>query len=755
MKEQQISLGEVNDIATQLLSKAGDCSDYPEDIPDLCDILSEKIEEKRNFNVIVMGSFSRGKSTFLNAIIGEKLLFSHDREATGALTYIVRSEEKNVYVDTVSGRKQIPLTGNYLEQIKEYTDKQNNPQSNRLIVAYPIKGFDSDLCFVDTPGLAGLDDEQKKVTSKAVRSADAVIVLVGINGLDETEIEFLTGNLEGLEEIRTCKLIMVMNKITDINHFAEMTYEEQESRIHICMEEIRRNMADHGIDRLYSSIQLFAIDSRDALRGFDNNVYNEYNRADPEMSQKELLERSRFLPFRDTLTELLESDNRTQDIKRNTLKTAGELCDRLIEYYKTLSDQSFSEYNKKLGNLDGKLKRIETNKRKYLSNLAGRIRNGIDAFNKAQKDVADDRKKKLKEETDRFICQEFNTIASFEKNSSEFDRLCTLVKDDIDKFIDIINSQADTYYRGLLDGIKEDVELKLKKDTGQQVEIDIEIKPPSVNLHKIPDLKETNQLKILDNIINELKRQQSEKESERNRMEYRLSNLDREKDEKIRNGCFEAEEKKKKLGPEPPSTKEECIEKEPIKILGFITIKRKSEYREVPNEELYEYKEEFKAIEKKLRKKIKDIEEDYSYKEKQIGCEIDEINEELTKLEREIREKESEYRRKRDLYYKKSEEVRIDHQKQNLTYSICEQIDIVFRGITDEVNVYGSAKRGEIVDQIEKKIGQAAETYKKNLEKQREEYIAHIQRDYVNNQKKHQCFENISKKIKKLEEMEE
>ena len=62
----------------------------PEDLKDACRELEQRYEES-TFRVVVLRMFSRGKSTFLNALIGRRLLYESDREATGAITLLRNS----------------------------------------------------------------------------------------------------------------------------------------------------------------------------------------------------------------------------------------------------------------------------------------------------------------------------------------------------------------------------------------------------------------------------------------------------------------------------------------------------------------------------------------------------------------------------------------------------------------------------------------------------------------------------------------
>ena len=78
-----------------------DCSvsEYSEEIEECREGL-EKLLDDKFYNVIVIGTFSRGKSTFINALIGQRLLYTGDIESTGAITVVQNSSEKTVSVQT-------------------------------------------------------------------------------------------------------------------------------------------------------------------------------------------------------------------------------------------------------------------------------------------------------------------------------------------------------------------------------------------------------------------------------------------------------------------------------------------------------------------------------------------------------------------------------------------------------------------------------------------------------------------------------
>lgn len=52
------------------------------------------------YRVAVVGEFSTGKSTFINALMGEKILYASNKEATGAVTAIRRGDKAYVNIYT-------------------------------------------------------------------------------------------------------------------------------------------------------------------------------------------------------------------------------------------------------------------------------------------------------------------------------------------------------------------------------------------------------------------------------------------------------------------------------------------------------------------------------------------------------------------------------------------------------------------------------------------------------------------------------
>lgn len=115
------------------------------------------------FRLLVLGDMKRGKSTFLNALIGENLLPSDVNPCTAVLTVLRYGPEKKVTIHFNDGKspQQLdfqnfkykytidPAEAKKLEQEK----KQAFPDVDYAVVEYPLTILEKGIEIVDSPGL--------------------------------------------------------------------------------------------------------------------------------------------------------------------------------------------------------------------------------------------------------------------------------------------------------------------------------------------------------------------------------------------------------------------------------------------------------------------------------------------------------------------------------------------------------------------------------------------------------------------------
>ena len=186
---------------------------YMDDIEKL-----EEMVESNAFKVAVIGGFSAGKTTFLNAFIGRRLLYSSATEATGNLTFIQNSDDKEAVIEFSDERtEKIDLShDDAYEELIQYLNKNSASKAKSISMKYPIAGINKDVILVDTPGFEGVSKEEMNITKFLVKEANAVIFMVKHSGLGKNDLDILTGRLAEFGKIQTKEIFLIINKIGEL-----------------------------------------------------------------------------------------------------------------------------------------------------------------------------------------------------------------------------------------------------------------------------------------------------------------------------------------------------------------------------------------------------------------------------------------------------------------------------------------------------------------------------------------------------------
>jgi GTPase SAR1 family protein len=178
----------------------------------LCDQL---LEAKRQLNeevfrVVVMGEFSNGKSTLINALMGERILPSSTFPTTTVLTVITFGEKQRCELVFFDGSKQEISPDSFRNlvapqepdeqdsvDVERYRkEREEATKINFARVEFPASLCKEGVAIVDTPGTNDLDSIRERITHEFVPNADAAImVLSARQPLSSKEFEFLTGRV--------------------------------------------------------------------------------------------------------------------------------------------------------------------------------------------------------------------------------------------------------------------------------------------------------------------------------------------------------------------------------------------------------------------------------------------------------------------------------------------------------------------------------------------------------------------------------
>lgn len=170
----------------------------------------QKDIQKDFFTVVVLGEFKRGKSTFVNALIGEDILPTDILPTTATINALMYSEEKRIEIVKNDGTtKEGAFSKEYLSQFS--VDGTVNPNDIQFInIGCPAAMLENNVVIVDTPGVSDINEQRVQVTYDFIPKANAVIFLLDATSpLKQSEKEFIEQHL--LQE-SIDKILFIANK---------------------------------------------------------------------------------------------------------------------------------------------------------------------------------------------------------------------------------------------------------------------------------------------------------------------------------------------------------------------------------------------------------------------------------------------------------------------------------------------------------------------------------------------------------------
>jgi GTP-binding protein EngB required for normal cell division len=171
--------------------------------------VTNKLASER-FYLTVVGQFSRGKSTLMNAILGKDYLPSGIVPTTSAITAVSYGSREKV----VLRRADTNLTSEIrIAQLADFVTERINPGNRDRIemaeVQVPVEILQRGFFLVDTPGLGSAVQENTATTLDFLPSADAIVFVTSCDApLTATELGYLRQCSSSVRQ-----LFVVVNKM--------------------------------------------------------------------------------------------------------------------------------------------------------------------------------------------------------------------------------------------------------------------------------------------------------------------------------------------------------------------------------------------------------------------------------------------------------------------------------------------------------------------------------------------------------------
>ncbi|MCR4414387.1 MAG: dynamin family protein, partial [Thermoguttaceae bacterium] len=178
--------------------------------------LAQRLREERCY-LAVLGQFKRGKSTLVNALLGEAVLPSAVVPLTSIPTFLQDGRQLGARVLFDDGKAEerfvAPDARALAEFLARFVTESANPR-NRLGVrqveaTYPAPVLEKGVALIDTPGIGSTFRHNTEATINFLPQCDAAIFVVSADPpVTEVEVEFLK-----LARRKLARLFFVLNKV--------------------------------------------------------------------------------------------------------------------------------------------------------------------------------------------------------------------------------------------------------------------------------------------------------------------------------------------------------------------------------------------------------------------------------------------------------------------------------------------------------------------------------------------------------------
>jgi GTP-binding protein EngB required for normal cell division len=164
------------------------------------------------FNLAVLGGFKRGKSTFINALLGVPLLPTGVTPLTSIVTQVKYGESVKVLVRFKDERTEEISLEDLFGHITEKGNPGNKLNVSEVEVTFNAPLLKEGVTLIDTPGTGSTYQENTKATFRFIGHVDAGIFLLAADPpISENELEFLHLIDRNIE-----KVFLVQNKIDNM-----------------------------------------------------------------------------------------------------------------------------------------------------------------------------------------------------------------------------------------------------------------------------------------------------------------------------------------------------------------------------------------------------------------------------------------------------------------------------------------------------------------------------------------------------------
>ena len=319
---------------------------------------------KEAFRFVVVGEFSRGKSTVINALLGDRILPASVEPTTAVLTKLHGADQKTFKVRFRDERPEHEITFQQFrdliapvqprrtnkEQCKRYEEQLKEVRSiARIDISHPAWVCKEGVDVIDTPGTNDLDPLREQITYEYIPRADAILfILSAKTPLAQSEVDFLVNRVLKTDVARIFFLLNFCDTL-DKNDLEKVT--------------------QHCLVNLANTIEqprLFPVSAKRAL------AY----RLESKGSTSGKMDDSGFPALERALASFLQSERSLAKLRRPTQRGI-RFCDELLYGPMAVARSSIGldipELQKQISELTPKLQQLQERRQTTITKLRLRL----------------------------------------------------------------------------------------------------------------------------------------------------------------------------------------------------------------------------------------------------------------------------------------------------------------------------------------------------------------------------------------------
>lgn len=296
----------------QILTKNRDTSDQA-----ISDRADSKEALESTFSVVIAGEFNAGKSTLINALLGDKLLETGSLPTTDQITVITGFQNEEMEKNNSQDSREETL-----EKVVTTTGHSNAIILHRV----PNMPLLNDLTLIDTPGTNAVINNHTTRTLKLLPSADLILFVTSADRpFPESEKQLL----KSIQNYRK-NIVIIINKM-DVLEASGGDHGESEKN------KVTQFVAENAADLLGARAIVLPVSAKDALAAkliHGSEIDTNSDNKSASFTKSKVWKRSNFSDLEKFLMESLTDETKVQAKLLNPLGVTEGMLNECMDVLK-------------------------------------------------------------------------------------------------------------------------------------------------------------------------------------------------------------------------------------------------------------------------------------------------------------------------------------------------------------------------------------------------------------------------------------